>query len=76
MSASGYQGYNNSGILNLWMQRPIITSVPLIVYNTMETGNIPLSISGANFVGTEVTLNISGYHMPTGMVKLYTRGDL
>lgn len=76
MNASGYQGYGNSGILNLWMQRPITDSLPLIVYNTMETGNIPLFCSGANFVGTEVTLNISGYHRPSGTITLYSRGDL
>lgn len=76
MSASGYKGYDNSGILNLWMQRPITDSLPLIVYNTTETGNIPLFCSGANFVGTEVTLNISGYHRPSGTITLYSRGDL
>lgn len=76
MNCSGYRGNDTSGMLNLWIQRPIAETLPLFVYNTITTGNVPLYSSGSNSIGTGITLNISGYHMPTGNLKLFTRGDL
>jgi len=73
---SGYKGIDSSESFNLWMKSPSTDAIPLFVYNTVTTGNLPISISGANLTGTGLNLRISGVHVPNEILKLYVRGDL
>lgn len=73
---SGYKGNEVSNGANLFIKSPITTQVPLFVYNTISTGNIPLYVSGANVVATGVSLYCSGVHYPNSTVTLMIDGDL
>lgn len=73
---SGYKGNEVSNGTNLFIKCPITTQVPLFVYNTMTTGNIPLYVSGANVVRTGINLYCSGVHYPNSTVTLMIDGDL
>ena len=73
---SGYKGVDSSESFNLWMKSPSTDAIPLFVYNTVTTGNLPISISGANLTGTGLNLRISGVHVPNEILRLYVRGDL
>jgi hypothetical protein len=73
---SGYKGNELNAGANLFIKCPITTQVPLFVYNTTSTGNIPLYVSGANVVTTGVSLYCSGVHYPNSTVTLMIDGDL
>jgi len=76
LNCSGYKGNPASGGMPLFIQRPMETMIPLVVYNQMGNGEIPLYISGAQVFSTGIYLSISGTHTPTGNLRFYMRGDL
>ena len=73
---SGYKGNPAENGTNLFIKCPITTQVPLFVYNTVSTGNIPLYVSGANSIATGVSLYCSGVDYPNSTVTLMIDGDL
>lgn len=65
-----------SGGHTLYMHRPNESILPLIVYNTTSTGNIPLVMSGGIITQSNIGLSMSGYHKPNMYNTLYMRGGM
>ena len=50
--------------------------MPLVVYNTMTIGNLNMSVSGANYRASGITLYSSGVDYPNQSMNIVIRGDL
>ena len=75
-SSSGNQVYDFSTYFNLIIKCPETKNLPLVVYNTMATGNLNMSVSGANYVGSGISLFSSGVDYPNKNMNMIIRGEL
>ena len=76
IGSSGNQVYNFTDTFNLLIKCPEVAQIPLFVYNSMMTGNLNMSVSGANYRGSGITLFSSGVDYPNQSMNITIRGDL
>jgi len=67
-------GTGNGESLNLFIKSDMGASLPLFVYNTLESATLDLYARGSYQYGSGLNLQITGQGLPSGNITLYTRG--